>query len=110
MGMRGYAPHYRTIHLVNDLQRVVGSLGSVRLLPPSRGVGSKRIRVEWSGGRVERFTLADARVMVERDRVHEAHGGDESPDRDECPVCIFDLDFFIRYGEGRPPTLLVPVR
>lgn len=34
--------------------------------------------------------------------VHEAHGGDENPDREDCMVCIADLDFFLRHGASRP--------
>jgi hypothetical protein len=39
-------------------------------------------------------------------KAHERHGGDESPDRGRCPVCIEDLDFFLRYGALRPDRKL----
>lgn len=47
----------------------------------------------------------EAQKEVEAERLnflHEAHGGDENPDRDECQVCIDDLDFFLKWGESRP--------
>lgn len=39
---------------------------------------------------------------VSEDEVHEAHGGDESPDPESCPVCLRALDFFLCYGETDP--------
>ena len=38
--------------------------------------------------------LADAA----RDEIHERHGGDEHPDRDDCAVCIDSLEERMLWG------------
>lgn len=61
---RGYAPNYQTIFLVNDLARALAPVGGrVRLLPPSRSVGRRRIEIT-IGTETRRATLAEARQIV----------------------------------------------
>jgi len=33
-----------------------------------------------------------------RDEIHEAHGGDEHPDHDDCDVCIVSLEERMLWG------------